>query len=136
MNIIQIAIAIGVGLALAIVLALVWGAIYRKRADAQLADARQAGQRIIDDAKKEATSRVKEADLEAKEKLLQMRSEFDKQAQQRRDEIKVVERRLEQKEENLDKKTVSRSTSGSPRSRVATRPSATARRTSRPKRTS
>ena len=105
MDIIQIAIAIGVGLALAVVLALIWGAIYRKRAEAQLADARRAGERIIEDAKKEATSRVKEADLEAKEKLLQMRSEFDKQAQQRRDEIKVVERRLEQKEESLDKKT-------------------------------
>src|SRR2546429_5441835 len=46
-----------------------------------------------------------EADLEAKEKLLQMRSDFDRQAQQRREEMKNSERRLQQKEENLDRKT-------------------------------
>ena len=61
--------------------------------------------RILEDANKQAASRVKEADLEAKEKLLQMRSDFDKKAQQRQDEIKAVERRLQQKEEALDKKT-------------------------------
>ena len=105
MNIIQILIAIGVGLALAVVLALVWGAIYRKRAEAQLAEARQNAERIVEDAKKQASSRVKEADLEAKEKLLQMRSEFDKQANVRREEMKNSERRLQQKEEALDKKT-------------------------------
>src|SRR2546429_5536686 len=46
-----------------------------------------------------------EADLEAKEKLLQMRSDFDRQAQQRREEMKNSERRLQQKEESLDRKT-------------------------------
>jgi hypothetical protein len=49
LNIIQIVIAIGVGLALAVVLALIWAAVYRKRADAQLAEARQSGERIIED---------------------------------------------------------------------------------------
>jgi ribonuclease Y len=98
-------IAVAVGIAGAVVLALIWSAVYRKRAQAQLEDARQAGERIVDDAKKQAASRVKEADLEAKEKLLQMRSEFDKNAQRQRDEIKSVERRLQQKEESLDKKT-------------------------------
>ena len=105
MNIIQVLIAIGVGLAVGIALALTWSAIYRKRAEAQLDEARRTAERIIDDAQKQAASRVKEADLEAKEKLLQMRSEFDKQAQVRRDEMKNSERRLQQKEENLDKKT-------------------------------
>ena len=105
MNIIQVLIAIGAGLALAVVLTLIWAAIYRKRAEAQVAEARLSAERIVEDAKKQATSRVKEADLEAKEKLLQMRSEFDKQAQQRREEMKNSERRLQQKEEALDKKT-------------------------------
>jgi ribonuclease Y len=104
-NIIQVLIAIGVGLAVGIALALTWSAIYRKRAEAQLDEARRTAERIIDDAQKQAASRVKEADLEVKEKLLQMRSEFDKQAQVRRDEMKNSERRLQQKEENLDKKT-------------------------------
>ena len=105
MNIIQIVIAIGAGIAIAVVLSLIWAAVYRKRAHAQLAEARQSGERIIEDARKQASARVKEADLEAKEKLLQMRSEFDRQSQKSRDEIKSVERRLQQKEETLDKKT-------------------------------
>ena len=85
--------------------AFVWSVVNRKRAQAQLDEARRSAERIVDDAKRAAESRVKEANLEAKEKLLQMRSEFDKQAQQRREEMKSTERRLQQKEENLDKKT-------------------------------
>jgi ribonuclease Y len=106
LTLIQVLIAVGIGIVLAVALALVWATISRKRAQAQLDAAKAAADRLIEDAKKEAASRVKEADLEAKEKLLQMRSDFDKQAQQRRDEIKVVERRLQQKEEALDKKTL------------------------------
>jgi len=105
LNIIQGLTAAGVGIVVAIVLALIWSVVSRRRAQAQLAEARQAGERIIDDARKQASARVKEADLEAKEKLLQMRSDFDKNAQKQRDEIKSVERRLQQKEESLDKKT-------------------------------
>ncbi|HKO57616.1 MAG TPA: ribonuclease Y [Thermoanaerobaculia bacterium] len=99
-------IAVLIGLAGAVVLALVWRAVSRKSAQAQLDEARRSAERIIEDARKSAESRVKEADLEAKEKLLQMRSDFDRQAQQRRDEMKNSERRLQQKEENLDKKTL------------------------------
>jgi ribonuclease Y len=88
-----------------VVLALIWSAVSRKRAQAQLDEARLSGERIVQDATKQAAARVKEAELEAKEKLLQMRSEFDRNAQKQRDEIKSVERRLQQKEENLDKKT-------------------------------
>ena len=101
----NIIISIAIGVVGAVILAVLWGMVYRKRAEAQVEEARRSAERIIDDANKSAASRVKEADLEAKEKLLSMRSEFDKQAQQRRDEIKSVEKRLQQKEETLDKKT-------------------------------
>ena len=101
----NIFISIAIGVVGAVILAVLWGMVYRKRAAAQVEEARRSAERIIDDANKSAQSRVKEADLEAKEKLLSMRSEFDKQAQQRRDEIKAVEKRLQQKEESLDKKT-------------------------------
>ncbi len=90
LNLIQVLIAIGVGIVLAVALALTWSAIFRKRAQVQLDEAKASSERIVEDARKQAAARVKEADLEAKEKLLQMRSEFDKQAQQRRDEIKSV----------------------------------------------
>jgi ribonuclease Y len=89
----------------AVVLAALWRVVYRKRAETQLEEARKAAERIVDDARKAAEAKVKEADLEAKEKLLSMRSDFDRQAQQRRDEMKNSERRLQQKEENLDRKT-------------------------------
>ena len=79
--------------------------VYRKRAQTHLEEASKTGERILDDARKAADARVKEAELEAKEKQLQMRSDFDRQAQQRRDEMKNSERRLQQKEENLDRKT-------------------------------
>ncbi|HVS33496.1 MAG TPA: ribonuclease Y [Thermoanaerobaculia bacterium] len=101
----NILISIGIGLAGAVILALLWAMVSRKRAEAQVAEARRTAERIVDDARKSGEARVKEANLEAKEKLLQMRSEFDKQAQQRRDEMKVSEQRLQQKEENVDKKT-------------------------------
>jgi len=104
LNTILIAVLVGAvaGVAAA---TLLWGVVYRKRGEAQLEEARRTADRIVEDARKSAESRVKEADLEAKEKLLQMRSDFDRQAQQRREEMKNSERRLQQKEENLDKKT-------------------------------
>ncbi len=89
----------------AVAAALIWSVVNRKRAQAQLDEARRSAERIVDDAKRAAEAWVKEANLEAKEKLLQIRSEFDKQAQQRREEMKSTERRLQQKEESLDKKT-------------------------------
>ncbi|HUP49542.1 MAG TPA: ribonuclease Y [Thermoanaerobaculia bacterium] len=89
------------------VLALVagWAIVYRKRGEAHLAEARRTAERILEDANKAAAARAKESDLEVKEKLLQMRSDFDKQAQQRQEEMKVAERRLQQKEETVDRKT-------------------------------
>ena len=101
----QVIIAVAIGIVGAVVLALLWAMVYRKRAEAQVAEAKREAERIVDDARKSADAHIKEASLEAKEKLLQMRSEFDKQAQQRREEMKNSERRLQQKEENLDKKT-------------------------------
>jgi ribonuclease Y len=105
LGITEIVIAIGVGIVLAVVLALIWAAISRKRTVAQAEESRLSAERILEDARKQAASRVKEADLEAKEKLLSMRSDFDRKSQQSRDEIKAVEKRLQQKEEGLDKKT-------------------------------
>ncbi len=101
----QIAIAVVVGIVGALVLAWLWRVVYFKRAQAVLDDARRNGDRLVEDARKQAEARVKEADLEAKDRLLTMRSDFDRQAQQRREEMKNSERRLQQKEENLDKKT-------------------------------
>ncbi|HYM60536.1 MAG TPA: ribonuclease Y [Thermoanaerobaculia bacterium] len=101
----NILISVGLGVAVAAVLTVLFSVVYRRRAEAQLQDARRNADRIVEDARKSAEARAKESDLETKEKLLQMRSDFDRQAQQRREEIKSVEKRLQQKEENVDRKT-------------------------------
>lgn len=69
-----------------------------------LEEARSDARRIIDDAEKRADARVKEATVEAREQLLQSRAEFEKESRGTRDELKAEERRLQQKEENLDHK--------------------------------
>ncbi|HEU4887966.1 MAG TPA: hypothetical protein VFV49_08780, partial [Thermoanaerobaculia bacterium] len=65
MGITEILIAAGVGIVLAVVLALIWAAISRKRTAAQAEESRLSAERILEDARKQAASRVKEADLEA-----------------------------------------------------------------------
>ncbi|MCL4837342.1 MAG: ribonuclease Y [Thermoanaerobaculia bacterium] len=59
---------------------------------------------LLKSAAREAEARVKEAELSAKEKLLQARTEFEAAASKRRAEIEVIERRLTQREDSLDKR--------------------------------
>ncbi len=60
--------------------------------------------RVVDDAKRSAESLVKEAQLEAKDRLLKMKSDFDGETRETRTELKKQERRLIQKTENIEKK--------------------------------
>ncbi len=62
------------------------------------------GQKILDEARKEAETIKKEAKLQAKDQLLQMKMDFEKETHDRRQELNVLERRLLQREENLEKK--------------------------------
>lgn len=101
----EIIIAVLVAIIGAVVLAAAWMAVYRKRAASRVDEARVAAERIIEDAKKSAEQRLKEASLETKEKMLAARTELEKQSRERRDEIKVVEQRLAQKEEAVDRKS-------------------------------
>lgn len=59
---------------------------------------------IINSAKIEAERRKRESVLEAKDITLKMRSEIDEETRERRKELAALEKRLLQKEENLDKK--------------------------------
>lgn len=59
---------------------------------------------LLKSAAREAEAKVKEAELSAKEKLLQARTEFEAAASKRRAEIEVIERRLTQREDSLDKR--------------------------------
>ncbi|MFH1552694.1 MAG: ribonuclease Y [Candidatus Omnitrophota bacterium] len=59
---------------------------------------------IVNNSKVEAERRKREAILEAKDLLLKMRAEFEEESKGRRQEISVMEKRLLQKEENIDRK--------------------------------
>ncbi|MCX5854011.1 MAG: ribonuclease Y [Deltaproteobacteria bacterium] len=60
--------------------------------------------RIVDEAKKEAETIKKESVLQAKENLLKVKTEFEKDTRERKVELDNLERRLRSKEENIDKR--------------------------------
>jgi len=61
--------------------------------------------KILDEARKDAEAIKKEATLQAKDQLYQMKVELDKETRERRTELNLLEKRLLQKEDHLDKKT-------------------------------
>lgn len=92
--------AVGVGLLLYLL-----GYITRKYAGERKAKRAEAlAQEIIKEARKEAEAKLREAGLEAKDQLYKARIEFEKETKDKRQEFSVRERRLVQKEENLDRK--------------------------------
>ncbi len=93
-----------IGLVLAAVFSFIWSSIQRKRITAEAQEAREKAERLVEEAKKSAEARLKEANLEAKEKVLQATAEFDRQSKERREELKAVENRIQQKEESVDRR--------------------------------
>jgi len=61
--------------------------------------------RILEESKRKAETLIKEADLEIKDRLFKMKSEFDLDTKDTRFEFKKRERRIIQKEENVERKT-------------------------------
>ena len=81
------------------------GIVYRKKvSEKEISSAEEEARRIINDAIKSAERKKREALLEAKEEILQERSEYEKEEKQRRSDLQKSERRLQQKEEALDRK--------------------------------
>ena len=84
----------------AIVVYFVTSAYHKKVTEAKIGKARE----IIDEAVKTAETKKREAMLEAKEESIRVKNDLDKEVKERRAEIQRSERRVVQKEENLDKK--------------------------------
>ena len=94
---------------LAVILSLIAGVgggyLLRKRsAEAQIGSAEDEARRIVAEAEAKGESRKKEALLEAKEDIHRLRQELDRDTKDRRSELQRQERRIVQKEENLDRK--------------------------------
>ena len=78
----------------------------RKRtAEAKIGSAEEEAKRIVNDAIKTAEQKRKETIIEAKDEAFKLKTEPDKETKDRRAEITRQERRIDQKEEALDKRT-------------------------------
>ncbi|SHJ87827.1 metal dependent phosphohydrolase [Malonomonas rubra DSM 5091] len=91
-------------LAVAVVGVFVGIQLNRKMSSATVANAKAAADQIVADAKKESENIVKEATIQAKDVVLQAKDDWEKEARELRREIQGQENRLQQKEENLDRK--------------------------------
>lgn len=93
-------------ISLVIALAAVYaGYLLRKHlAEKKIQTAELQAQHILEQAKKEAVDKRREAELEAKDLLYRMRQDFERETKDRRQEISNLEKRLSQKEENIDRR--------------------------------
>ena len=67
--------------------------------------ARQAeAERLVADAHERAAERLKAAEVEAKQKVLESLAHFEQETAETRNELKAVERRLDKREDTLEKK--------------------------------
>lgn len=76
----------------------------RYLAEAKIASAEEAANKLIEEAKREVAGKKREAILEAKEEVHQLRSEAERENRERRNEVQRLERRIQQKEESIDRK--------------------------------
>ena len=77
-----------------------------KMVEAKLGNADEKAREIIDEALKTAETKKRESLLEVKEESIRTKNELDKEIKERRAEAQRYERRVQQKEENIDKKAV------------------------------
>ena len=101
----QIVIAVVLTFVVTVVLVyFVTTAYHKKVSDTKIGNADEKAREIIDEAVKAAETKKREAMLEAKEESIRVKNDLDKEVKERRAEIQRSERRIVQKEENLDKK--------------------------------
>ncbi|MFR9302274.1 MAG: ribonuclease Y [Fenollaria massiliensis] len=92
----------------AIVVGAIIGYILRKIiGEKKIKSAEIESSRIIEEAKTKASQEAKEKILSAKEEIHKLRNDLDKEAKEKEIELKKSEKRLINKEENLDKRTQS-----------------------------
>ena len=75
----------------------------KKSANSKIGNAEEKARGIIDEAVKTAEEKKRESMLEIKEESIKAKNDLDKEIKERRNEISRNERRIVQKEENVDK---------------------------------
>lgn len=76
----------------------------KKIAESKIQSAESEAKRLIENVKIEAENLKKEEMIKAKEEVLKLRNELDQEIKERRGDVQTQERRLIQKEENLEKR--------------------------------
>lgn len=99
-----ITIAIGIG---AIIVGIITGYSMRKSmAEKKTGHAEDIARTLLNDAQQKAEAKRKETIIEAREEVHRLRTEFDNEVRQRRSELQRAERRLQQREDLIDKKSL------------------------------
>ena len=81
------------------------GFVYRKQVtELKIGRAEQYASDLLNDATRKAEDKKKETILEAKEEVLRLKTDLDREIHDRRTEQQRAERRVAQREETLDKK--------------------------------
>jgi ribonuclease Y len=83
---------------------LIYILVQRKSGSNAIFKAKQEAKSIIDKALEEADKKRREVEIETKEKLLNLKSDFERQTRDRRHKFNETERWLVKKEENLERK--------------------------------
>lgn len=76
----------------------------RTIAEARIKSAEEAARRIVEDARKEAEAKQRESVVEAKDEAFKLKREAEREIREQRAELQRLERRLVQREENLERK--------------------------------
>ena len=81
------------------------GFVYRKNVmEKKIGQTEEYAKSLLDDATHKAEERKKEAILEAKEEIIRLKNDLDKEVRDRRSEVTRLERKVSQREELFDKK--------------------------------
>ena len=90
---------------IALAIGLFAGYLYRKNGmEKKIGQTEEFCANMLEDATHKAEEKKKEAVLEAKEEIIRLKSELDKEVRDRRNEVSRLERRVNQREEQFDKK--------------------------------
>lgn len=90
---------------LGILAGIIIGFLLRKKiVETKISSAEEASKRILTEAEKESKALKKEAKLQAKEDLYRTKAEFEKESRNKKYDLQKLEKRLTQKEENLERK--------------------------------
>ena len=87
-----------------IVLLLIGYFIRKLMAEGKVRGAEERVTQILNQAEKEVGAKRKEVELEGRDLLYRVRSEFEEQTKEKRQELERLEKRLVQKEDNIDRK--------------------------------